>query len=197
MPLDSLYHEASDLVEQIPILPLASTDLVSLPLSREPSTTYQALRTPLIQSLLTDWLNTSPPVHLSYPYSACLTPHAFTGLERFICGRIHQMRTGATQPAAHISWRNRNSSTLCPFCEEDDESFQHAVHLCPAKAQPRLTHLSGVDDIGPDTPLGHSVPLLRGLTEYLYTTRTGFPPAMLRFRATTATPEPESDSGSP
>jgi len=103
LPLDSLCHEVSDLFAQIPILPLASTDLVSLPLSREPSTTYQALRTPLIQSLLTDWLNTSPPVPLSYPYSACLTPHAFTGLPRFICGRIHQMRTGASHLAAHVS----------------------------------------------------------------------------------------------
>jgi len=180
LPLDSMCHEVSDLFAQIPILPLASFDLVSLPLSRDPSTTYQALRTPLIQSLLTDWLITSPPVPLSYPYSACLTPPSITGLPRFICGRIHQMCTEASHLAAQVSWRNRNSSTLCPFCEEDDESFQHAILLCPAKAQPRLTHLSGVDNIGPDAPLWHSVPLLRGLAEYLYATRMGFPPAMLR-----------------
>jgi len=72
------------------------------------------------------------------------------------------MRTGASHLAAHVSLRNRNSSTLSPFCEEDDESFQYAILFCPAKAQPRLTHLSGVDDIGPDPPLWHSVPLLRG-----------------------------------
>jgi len=53
-PLDSLCHEVSDLIEEISILPLASTDLVALPLSRVPSVTYQALRTPLIQSLLAD-----------------------------------------------------------------------------------------------------------------------------------------------
>jgi len=196
LPLHSLCHEVSDLFAHIPILPLPLTDLLSLPLSREPSTTYQALRTPLIQSLLADWLNTSPPATLSYPYSACLTPHAFPGLPRFICGRIHQMATGASHLAAHISWRIRNSNTLCPFCEEDDESFQHAILLCPAHAQPRLTHLSGVDDSGADAPLWHSVPLLRGLAEYLYATCTGFPPHMLRIRASTATPEPESDSDS-
>jgi len=165
LPQDSLCHEVSDLFGQIPILLLASTDLVSLPLIREPSTTYQALRTPLIQSLLTDGLNTSPPVPLSYPCSACLTPHAFTGLPWFICGHIHQMRTGASHLAAHVSWKNRNSSTLCLFCEEEDEFFQHEILLCPAKAQPRLTHLSGVDDIGPDALLRHSVPVLRGFTE--------------------------------
>jgi len=100
------------------------------------------------------------------------------------------MRTGASYLAAHVSWWSRDSSTLCPFCEEDDESFQHAILLCPTKAQPRLTHLSGVDDVGPDGPLWLSVPLLRGLAEYLYATRTGFPPTMLRIRANTATPEP-------
>jgi len=180
LPPDSFCHEVSDLIEEIPILPLASTHLVAFRLSQEPSVTYQALRAPLILSLLSDWLDLSPPVPLSYSYSACLTPHAFTGLPRFICGRIHQMRSGAGYLAALISWRNRDSSTLCPFCEEDDESLQHTILLCPSKAQPRLTHLSCVDDIGPDGPLWLSVPLLRGLAEYFYATRTGFPPAMLR-----------------
>jgi len=196
LPLDSLCHEVSDLIEEIPILPLSSTDLVALPLSRIPFVTYQALRAPLRQSLLADWSNLSPLVPPSYPYSACLTPHPFTSLPRFRCGRIHQMCSGASPLAAHVSWWNRDSSTLCLFCEEDDESFHHAILLCPAKAQPRLTHLSGVNDIGPDGPLWLSVPLLRGLAEYLYTTRTGFPPTMLRIRANTATPEPGSDSDS-
>jgi len=106
------------------------------------------------------------------------------------------MRSGASYLAAHISCSNRDSSTLCPFCEEDDESFQHPILHCPAKAHPRLTHLSGVDDIGPDGPLWLSVPLLRGSAEYLYATRTGFPPAMMRIRANTVTPEPVSNSES-
>jgi len=89
-----------------------------------------------------------------------------------------------------------DSSTLCLFCEEDDESFQHAILHCPAKAHPGLTHLSGVDDIGPDGPLWRSVPLLRGFAEYLYATRMGFPPAMLRIRASPVTPEPGSGSQS-
>ena len=196
LPLDSLCHEISDLNEEIPILPLASIDPVALPLSRIPSVTYQARRAPLLQFLLADWSNLSPPVPLSYPYSACLTPQNFTGLPRFICGHIHQMRTGASYLAAHISWWNRDSSTLCPFCEEDDESFQYAILLCPARAQPRLTHLAGVDDIGPDCPLWLSVPLLSGLADNLNTTCAGFPPTMLRIRANTATPEPGSDSDS-
>ena len=194
LPLDSLCQEVSDLIEEISIPPLASTNLVGLPLSRVPSFTYQALRTPLIQALLADWLDLSPPVPSSYPYDACLTPHAFTGLPRFIYGRIHPMRTGASYLAAHTSWRNRDSSTLCPFGQEDDESFQHAILHCPTKAHPGLTHLSGVDDIGPDGPLWLSVPLLRGLAEYLYATRKGFPPPMMPTRANTVTPELGSGS---
>ena len=106
------------------------------------------------------------------------------------------MCTGTSYLAAHISWRNRDSSTLCPFCEEEDESFQHAILHCPAKAHPRLTYLAGVDDIGPDGPRWLSVPLLRGLAEYHSSTGTGFRPAMLRIRATTLTPEPGSGSES-
>ena len=196
LPRDSLCHEVSDLNEEIPILPLASTDLVRLPLLRMPSVTYQALRVPLLHSLLADWSDLSLPVPLSHPYSASLTPDAFTGLPRFLCGRIHQMRSGASYLAAHVSWRNRDSSTLCPFCEEDDESFQHPILHFPAKAPPRLTHLSGVEDICPVGPLWLSVPLLLGFAECLYATRTGFPPTMLRIRANTATPEPGSDSDS-
>jgi len=44
LPLDSLWHEVSDLIEEISILPLASTDLVALPLSSVPSVPYQALK---------------------------------------------------------------------------------------------------------------------------------------------------------
>jgi len=53
-----------------------------------------------------------------------------------------------------------------------------------------------VDDIVPDTPLRLSILLLRGLAEYLYATRTGFPPAMLRIRAGNVDPESGSDSDS-
>jgi len=196
LPLDSRYHKASDIIAEVPILQLSPTDLLSLPLSREPSITYQALRTPLVQLLLADWLHISPPVPPTYLYSAWLTPHAFTSLPQFIYGRIHQMRTGASHLTAHISWRNRDSSTLCPFCEEDNQSFQHAILLCPAKVQPHLTHLSGVDDISPDAHLWLSVPLLRGFAEYLYAICTGFPPAMLCIRSSPATPGMGSDSGS-
>jgi len=62
LPLDSVCHQISDLIVEVPILPLDSTDLVSLLLRREPSVTFQALRPPLLQLLLAHWLAASPPV---------------------------------------------------------------------------------------------------------------------------------------
>ena len=196
LALDCLCHDISNLIAEVPILPLASTNLVSLSLLQEPSISYQALRTPLEQLLLTNWLNMSPPVPPSYQYSASLALDTFTGIPQFICSHIHQMRRGASHLAAHSSWKSRDSSTLCPFCEEDDESFLHVILHCPAKVQPRLTRLSGVDNIAPNTPLWLLVPLLKGFAEYFYATGIGFPPAMLRVRANTATPEAESASDS-
>jgi len=106
------------------------------------------------------------------------------------------MRTGASHLAAYISWRKRDASTLCPFCEKGNEFFKSAILRCPARVQPRLTHLSSVDDISPNAPLWLTVPLLRGFGEYLYATRTGFPQAMLRIRPRTTTPEAGSVSDS-
>ena len=62
LPLDSMCHEICNLIAAVPIVPLASTDLVSLPLQREPLVTFQALRGPLSQLFLAHWLDASAPV---------------------------------------------------------------------------------------------------------------------------------------
>jgi len=55
-------HDISNLIAELPILPLSSTDLITLPLLWELSVTYQALRAAVEELLLDDWLNMSPPV---------------------------------------------------------------------------------------------------------------------------------------
>ena len=91
LPLDSMCPDISNLIAEVPILPLASTDLASLPLWREPSVTYQGLRTSLKQLLLADWLNMSLAVpslsvrclshssHLYWPSSFFMWPHSPAG----------------------------------------------------------------------------------------------------------------------
>jgi len=44
LPLDYMCHNISNLIAEVPILTLGSTDLVSLPLRREPLVTYEACR---------------------------------------------------------------------------------------------------------------------------------------------------------
>ena len=80
----------------------------------------------------------------------------------------------------------------------DDESFHYTILHCSTKVQPHPTHLSGVDDIGPDALLWPSVPLLKLFVEYIYATGTGFPPPMFRIHPSTGTLSakdyPESDT---
>lgn len=196
LPLDALCHLVHDLIKAIPILPLTPSSQAVASSGQEPSTSFAAIRATLEPLLLADWIATSRPPPAQDLFDPALSPHVFTGLPRFIGGRIHQMRSGASYLAAHSSWWNRTDSTLCPFCEEDEEPFPHAVLHCPAKCLPSLPNLSGVDDLGPDAPLWSSVPLLRGLAEYLYATCTGFPPAMEYCGAIPTSPSSGSEHAS-
>ena len=55
--------------------------------------TYTALRQSARQRLL-DWCSKHFPTPSYYPYPPRLTPHPLMGLDKFIAGRIHQMRSG-------------------------------------------------------------------------------------------------------
>jgi len=122
LPLDSLCQDVSDLIEEIPILPLASTDLLALPLLRIPSVTYQGLTTPLLQSLLASWLDLSPLVPLPYPYSACLTPTPLLAfLDLYVAAFTRCLQVPATLP--HIP--PGGTGTLAPSAR----SVRKTIHL--------------------------------------------------------------------
>ena len=196
VPLDALCHIVHDLISSIDVLHLTPSSQAGTSTGSTPSTSFVAIKATLEPLLLADWNALAHPPPALYLFDACLSPHAFTGLPRFISGWIHQMLSGASYLASYLSWRNRLQSTLCPLGEEDDESFQHAILHCPAKSLTHLTHLSGVDDIRPDAPLWSSVPLLRGLAYYLYPSRTGFPPAMIFCHEALSSPSSGSEASS-
>ena len=100
-------------------------------------------------------------------------------LNRFLSGRIHQMRSGKSYLAAQSSWFNRDTSPLCPMCEESDEDLAHAILTCPARADECESHIPGIDSVDPDSPLWSSRDNLKALAAYIIDTRTGYPPAML------------------
>jgi hypothetical protein len=174
------------------LLPLAAPHLIA-PRSYDPrgAPLYHALKAKVKASASVDLTRSCRASDTkSYPFSH--SPHPFMALPRFIAGRIHQMRSGSSYLAAHTSWHDQGVSTLCPSCEEEDESFEHAILHCPAKSQQRAAHLRDVTELGPGAPVWSSAPLILGLASYISATATGFPPTMPAIRADSA-----SSSGSP
>ena len=100
------------------------------------------------------------------------------GSEKFIAGRIHQIRSQKRYLAAHPSWFNAHDSQLCPLCGDEPETFSHAIIRCPAKASARACHLQGVSSVDHDAPLWSSSSLLPPLMAFIKATGTAFSPDM-------------------
>ena len=96
--------------------------------------TYTARRQRARLKLLDRWTKDFPAPSY-YPYPPRLTPHPFMGLDKFIAGRIHQMRSRKSYLAAHPSWFNENPDTTCPRCGSAPETLEHAVLYCPDKSR--------------------------------------------------------------
>ena len=116
-------------------------------MTRTPATLRHRAR----QKLLERWAEDFPTLHY-YPYPPSLTPHPIMGLDKFIAGRIHQMRAGKSYLAAHPSWYQENPDTTCPRCDSSPETFEHAILHCPEKARERARLLEDVSSLGPDSP---------------------------------------------
>jgi len=65
--------------------------------------------------------------------------------------RIHQMRAGKSYLRAHKDWRDPNKSSLCLRCEEEEESFEHVISVCPASAEASERHPEFSFDISPES----------------------------------------------
>jgi len=70
---------------------------------------------------------------------------------KFTAARIHQMRAGRSYLKAHKDWRDPDGSSLCPRCEEEEESFKHVITGCPALAEARVRHSEFSFDNSPDS----------------------------------------------
>ena len=78
------------------------------------ASTYSALKKRVREALLVEWgsLFPTPGYYLHPPV---LHPRPFMGLNRFVAGRIHQMRAGKGYLAAHPTWRSRRRYLLPPL----------------------------------------------------------------------------------
>ena len=113
-----------------------------------------------------------------YTYPCRLNPHPFMGLNKFIAGRLHQMRAHKSYLAAHPSCWSEDPDTSCPRCRSDTETFEHAILHCPAKSRQRNRYLEPTLSLLADSPLWDNQEQLHALSQYLSATRTGFPPEM-------------------
>ena len=153
--------------------------------------TYLALKMRARNALLDDW-ETLHPAPDYYPYSPRLFPHPFMGLDKFVAGRIPQVRAGKSYLAAHPSWWSELPNDTCPSCSSAPESFTHAILHCPKKSRERALLLGEVSSLGEGSPLWLSGPLIQALGQFITATHTGFLPNMYPL-----SPLPSSPSSPP
>ena len=97
------------------------------------------------------------------------------GLDKFVAGRIHQMRVGKSYLAAHPSLWSQFPNDTCPRCGSEPESFAHAILHCPNKDCERTLLLGEVTFLDEGSPLWSSGPLIQALGQFITATHTGFP----------------------
>ena len=109
-------------------------------------------------------------------YPSRLDPNPFIGLDKFIAGRLHQMRAHKSYLAAHPSWLSKDPDTSCPCCRSGAETFEQAILHCSARSSPRDRYLEPTLSLQGDSPLWDDKILLHALSPYLSVTKAGFPP---------------------
>ena len=175
--ITALANTATPLVHDLSTLPPISLHLTDyLPPIPGIVPSYARLKLRAKQLLLSDRSSTPAPPY--YPYPPSIRPHPFMGLDKFVAGRIHQMRSGKSYLAAHRSWGNHDADTSCPLCFEAPQTCEHAILSCPSSARQRSRLLQGVWDLAPEAPIWSNQQMLIALAEFIRTTATGFPPGM-------------------
>ena len=139
--------------------------------------------------MLCEWDSLHPPCEY-YAYPCRLDPHPFMGLDKFIAGRLHQIRAHKSYLAANPAWWSEDPDTTCSRWHSDDETFEDAILHCPAKSGPRSRYLEPFLSLPAESPLWDYQEHLHALSQYLSATRTGFPPEMAPSPLTSGAPSP-------
>ena len=181
LSVDAVAHRTIPFTLGLSRMPMINSRLVCptpiLPPQSLMDSTYSALKKRAREALLVEWASLFPtPGYYLHP--PALHPRPFMGLDKFVVGRIHQMRAGKGYLAAHQTWRSPDADTSCPRCGLEPETFEHAILSCPSRQHSRSRRLHGVTDVGPEAPHWSSLPLLKRLATFIGVTSTGFPPTM-------------------
>ena len=119
------------------------------------------------------------------------------GLDKFIAGRLHQMRAQKSYLAAYHSWWSDDPDTTCPRFHSDKETFEHTILQCSARSEHRCRFLDPALSLRADSPLWDDKDHLLALSQYLSVTRTGFHSEMVPSPMPSGPPSPPFPPPSP
>jgi len=188
LPIDEIAYRTLPLLKDRLFVPLHNPQLVptlAIPPADSPSDSYTTLKKESWAILLLQWRSLAPPP-LGYPYPPSLTPHPFMGLPKFIDGRFHEMMSGKSYLAAHLSWFNRDTPSLCLRCRASAETFEHAILHCEARRHLRESLLPTLTSLDAASPLWSSDHDIAILSRFIALTATGFPPDMFPLSRTSS-----------
>ena len=194
LPLDAVPHSVLFLLgpDGLDPLPLTSQHLLcEFYPNPTPGRSYTQLKQRCCPLLLEESEALSPDP-ARYHYRALLKPHPFMRLNSFDAGRLHQIRSRKSYLHAHPSCDNDHPTT-CPRCNEEAQTFMHAILFYPPSEPARTRHIQGVSELGSDVPVWSSTTLLGALSHFIRLTRTAFPPGMFS-RPTSAASSASSHS---
>ena len=100
------------------------------------------------------------------------------GLDKFMTGRVHQMRAGKSYLAAHPTWSTPDADTSCPRSGLELETCKHPILTCLSRQGCHTHLLHGVTSVSHEAPLWSSLSLLKRLATYISVTSMGFPSTM-------------------
>ena len=156
LPIDALAHLTIPLGEGLSRFPLVlkipPPPGENIPPPLLMARTYKALKVRSQLLMTGEWDSFHPPSNY-YTYPCRLDPHPFMGLDRFIAGRLHQIRAHKSYLAAHPAWWSEDPDSSCPSCRSDAETFEHAILHCPARSSPRDRYLEPTLSLSAESPL--------------------------------------------
>ena len=96
---------------------------------------YSLLRSQIRGQLLREWQFWHIPRD-DFPFSPAKKPPAIFTLPRHAATRLFQMKLAASYLLGHPNWHLPGPG-LCPRCEEEIETTEHALLRCPARQHAR------------------------------------------------------------
>lgn len=117
-----------------------------------------------------------PPRHYSYP--ALFTPSRHLELDKFIAGRLCQMRTGISYLSTDriFSPYEDPAAYLCPRCSTAAHDMEHVILHRPHYAEAKQEYIPELKSLAASDPVWMDIKHLHSLRDFIQVTRIGYPP---------------------